>query len=96
MIIIELFDLNSGDSQGYLQKFDVEAHDSRLRPYPTGCVTFTKAPEMAMKFISVPAALEYYRQTSKLKPTRPDGKPNRPLTAYTALFLEMLKAPTLQ
>ena len=95
-IIIKLYNMQSGETEGYLQKYDPEKHESRLRPYPTGYVEFTPIPEMAMEFVNMGAAMDFYRQVSKKQPIRPDGKPNRPLTAYTAEFLEMTVAVPLQ
>jgi hypothetical protein len=37
----------------------------------------------AKRFADHTAALEYWRQRSTVEPHRLDGKPNRPLTAYT-------------
>ena len=36
-----------------------------------------------MRFVSIAEAMEYWRTVSTTVPFRPDGKPNRPLTAYT-------------
>lgn len=44
--------------------------------------TSTK-PSEAKKFNSQIEALEYWKTPSSVLPTRPDGKPNRPLSAYT-------------
>jgi hypothetical protein len=41
-----------------------------------------------MTFPSKAAALDYYFTTSKTVPRRPDGRPNRPLTAYTIEITE--------
>lgn len=38
----------------------------------------------AKKFANPAEAIEYWRRQSSNPPLRPDGKPNRPLTAYTA------------
>lgn len=46
--------------------------------------------EEAKTFPSVAEALEYWQQISPTVPVRPDGKPNRPLTAYT---METVHAP---
>lgn len=37
----------------------------------------------ALAFTSMDAAVEFYQRTSRVRPTRPDGKPNRPLTAFS-------------
>ena len=86
-IVIRMYNLRSGTPMGFLKTFDPEAH-AKKNPYPTGSVTFTADVNEAMHFLNMQTAMEFYRQKSKLHPTRPDGKPNRPLTAYTAEFLE--------
>lgn len=48
-----------------------------------GRVWTTLDPARAMRFESLAKALEYWKQQSRVRPTRPDGKPNRPLTALT-------------
>jgi hypothetical protein len=39
--------------------------------------------EDAMAFDDVKTALEYWQRQSTVVPRRTDGRPNRPLTAYT-------------
>jgi hypothetical protein len=41
----------------------------------------------AKQFESGEAAIQFWLQPSKLRPVRPDGKPNRPLTAYSVEIL---------
>lgn len=48
-----------------------------------GRVTFTPNAKHAMEFGSFREAFAFWQQRSKTVPTRTDGKPNRPLTAYT-------------
>lgn len=52
-------------------------------PSGRGTVVLTTDESEAMQFKSMSDAMEFWRQQSKSKPTRPDGKPNRPLTAYS-------------
>lgn len=48
----------------------------------------------ALHFPDAAAATEFYRQVDTREPERPwDGRPNRPLTAYTVLIVP-LKAET--
>ena len=47
---------------------------------------FTDSPRKAMRFDHVKGALDFYRTESIRCPLRDDGKPNRPLTAYTMFF----------
>lgn len=40
-------------------------------------------PGDARRFKTMADAVDYYRRTSDVRPIRPDGRPNRPLTALT-------------
>lgn len=64
-------------SDTFMQAFDHEAHDGR------GSITLTKQRDHAMTFETTVEAWEFWRKVSAIKPTRPDGKPNRPFTAYS-------------
>jgi hypothetical protein len=55
----------------------------RDTPCGRGEITFTPNPKFARSFDNAGEAFEYWRQQSKTVPARPDGKPNRPITAYT-------------
>lgn len=67
-----------GDPSGlYVRGFDPEAHSGRGEP------DLTSDPAEALGFPDAGAAAEFWRQPSRTRPFRPDGKPNRPLTAYT-------------
>lgn len=61
----------------YLESFDFEAHGGQ------GFALFTNDKAKAKRFADTESAFEFWRTTSKTVPTRPDGKPNRPLTAAT-------------
>lgn len=50
---------------------------------PDGETVLTTLIEKARRFDTAGEALVYWRQQSVACPLRPDGKPNRPLTAYT-------------
>jgi len=52
-------------------------------PLPAGEVTFTPAPARAKRFSTSREAALFWQQTNKAMPVRPDGKPNRPLTAFS-------------
>jgi hypothetical protein len=65
----------------YLLRFDVDAHDGR------GEIETTPDIALAMRFPSPRAALEAWKTVSHVRPTRPDGKTNRPLTAFTVEVL---------
>jgi len=61
----------------YLQSYDVEAHDGR------GTAEWTAELSKAMKWDTVTEAVEAWRTQSRRRPLREDGKPNRPLTAFS-------------
>lgn len=61
----------------YLRGYDPDAFDGR------GLADWTPDRADAMEFPDVLAAITLYRTVSKVRPTRHDGKPNRPLTAFT-------------
>jgi hypothetical protein len=61
----------------YLQSFDPNAYEGR------GYFKATADIKQAMKFQSHKEAFEFYQTQSTVMPIRPDGKPNRPLTAFT-------------
>jgi hypothetical protein len=62
----------------YLKSFDVDANGGR------GQIALTARTRDAMKFSGPGEAMATWRTQSKVLPLRPDGKPNRPLTAYHA------------
>jgi hypothetical protein len=61
----------------YVSRYDVNAHDGR------GQVWTTDDPSKAVRFTTQLHATRFYQRISVVKPTRPDGMPNRPLTAFT-------------
>lgn len=65
----------------YVMECDFEANNG------IGTVIFTHNREHAKHFDSPIEALSYWRTQSKTVPLRPDGKPNRPLTAYNICIL---------
>jgi hypothetical protein len=71
----------------YVMECDFEAHNG------VGEVIFTQKREEAKHFVDGSAALDFYRTQSKTVPLRPDGKPNRPLTAYHMILLKDGSAP---
>lgn len=48
-----------------------------------GHLVTTREREIAMQFDDPHSAFQFWNQTSKAKPTRADGEPNKPLTAWT-------------
>lgn len=65
----------------------VEAYDIEL-PWPEG-ITFTTDIRRAVSWPDPPAAIQAWRAQSRTTPLRDDGKPNRPLTAFTVTIEEM-------
>ena len=72
-------------SLGYLRSFGPEAAVV-AGAYPTGEATFTAEVADALRFASRSEAFDFWRQLSKTCPRRPDGQPNRPLTAFSINF----------
>lgn len=62
----------------YVVSYDPDAYDGR------GYATWTDDLAEALRFPTPAEALVFYQRTSTVLPIRPwDGKPNRPLTAYS-------------
>lgn len=61
----------------YVQSFDFDAHDGQ------GFGRFTTDIEKAHHFKDAAEALTFWRTVSTVRPRRPDGRPNRPLTALS-------------
>jgi hypothetical protein len=64
-------------TNAYVQDCDVDAFGGQ------GHVTFTRVPSLAKQFMNAAEAMTYWQRQSTVLPLRPDGMPNRPLTAYT-------------
>lgn len=65
----------------YVKRYDPNARGGR------GAVEGTHDPRKAMQFEDGGKAFAFWRQTSTVLPKRPDGRPNRPLTAFTVEFM---------
>lgn len=62
----------------YVVSFDPDAYDGR------GYLVTTKDKRKALRFDSPSAAMTFYQRQSTVHPLRKsDGRPNRPLTAFT-------------
>jgi len=68
----------------YVASYDPDGNDGM------GTITFTENPDEALKYDNMVVAMDAYRAVSNTHPTRLDGLPNRPLTAYT---VELLYVP---
>jgi hypothetical protein len=80
MVVIKAFGPVSGPDMikgEYLKSYDPEAYDGR------GDALFTGDIGEAMKFTSHGEALTFAMTVPKSRPLRADGKPNKPLTAFT-------------
>jgi hypothetical protein len=64
----------------YVKTYDPDAFNGQ------GDMTATHDSKEAKRFPDAKAAMEFYRQVSTVRPVRGDGKPNRPLTAFTVSF----------
>ena len=73
----------------WVTSFDPDGGDQTL-PYPTGHVESHEDPKRAMRFASYADAMECWKQRSARTPWRPDGKPNRPMAAFT---VEIVRLP---
>ena len=69
----------------YVSRYDVNAHDGR------GQVWSHADPAKAVQFTSPANAMRFYQRTSTVRPKRPDGLPNRPLTAFSVSIVEWVK-----
>jgi len=65
----------------YVKDCDFDADDGR------GRIIMTQNRSDAKRFALASEALEYWRTQSKVQPLRDDGRPNRPLTAYSVSIL---------
>lgn len=61
----------------YLATFNIEAHDGR------GDAVYTLDIAHAYKWDSMEDLMAAWKAQPKARPMRPDGKPNRPLTALS-------------
>jgi hypothetical protein len=87
MIVMKIVGLASGGTTPidglYLMEYD-PGRDGNIGGRPTGAhILCTPHRESAIKFKSLHELTETWRMTDPRNPTRPDGRPNRPLTAFT-------------
>jgi len=67
----------------YVKSFDPNAIDGQ------GHVVLCKNPVEAVAFADKESAVHYWEQPSTAKPTRADGKPNRPMTVFTVEIIPL-------
>jgi len=65
------------DRPRYIENYDVDAYGGQ------GAADLTLDINKARKFNSFIDVMEAWKTQSTLRPFRPDGKPNRPLTAFS-------------
>ncbi len=64
----------------FLYDFDPDFFDG------FGKATWIKDAKQALRFETIAEALNCWKTVSTVRPTRCDGKPNRPMTAYHITF----------
>ena len=72
--------LGEGPYEGFVERYDPERHGGR------GFLKTTNDIAKAIKFADKGDAFAFWHQTSKTRPHRPDGKPNRPMTAFHVMI----------
>lgn len=79
--VLRVLGLADGRSTRYAGMY---LRDWRVDPRRPGIamLTVTDDPATARVFPDVMSAIDYWRAVSPIYPVRPDGQPNRPLTAY--------------
>jgi hypothetical protein len=74
-----------------LQYYDPEIKDPR-DPRRTGYTKWTHDPLMAIVYRTGQDAMAEWMRVSVAVPLRPDGRPNRPLSAFTITIMPLEKA----
>lgn len=87
--IMRLYGIADGEAAfdgpaAYLAAYDADQNGF------AGLIAITSDPSKAMRFVDAGEALACWKRQSATMPIRPDGKPNRPLTAFHA---EIMDAP---
>ena len=75
-------DFEAGPPPGGFAFVEVYGDITRIN-CSNGMVTMSSDRAKAKRFESAKAALEFWKRQSVTRPTRPDGRPNRPMTAYS-------------
>lgn len=88
-VVLKLVGLSCGPATEfdgeYLVEYDPDARGVDKRGWPmTAHIVTTRDVRRARRFKDAVAAMECWRQRSARWPYRDDGKPNRPLTAFSA------------
>ena len=72
--------VNDGSVGLYLAEYDANGRSGH------GRIRWTANRADALKFEDLSQAIACWKQQSTTRPIRPDGEPNRPLTAYSISF----------
>lgn len=83
-VLVNAHDQPDPDSEGcYLAAYDVDHRPDGRAVYPCGRAEWTHDLNEALTFDRPGDAFAVWQEQSRLVPYRPDGEPNRPLTAFT-------------
>jgi hypothetical protein len=97
MVVLCIDGLNTGESTPfdgqYVQEYDPskQGFDPTGRPMLCHLAT-TSDPNKALQFKDCVEALEAWKLVDSRNPVRADGQPNRPLTAFSVLVIDLEKA----
>jgi len=80
-------DENTPKAGDWLAQFDPDAMDGY------GFARWSDQVGDALSFATPPEAFALYRSQSTVRPLRDDGRPNRPLTAYTITVEKLIDDP---
>ena len=86
-LVIMLDGSKSRPEGKFLAEFDPEFAEGR------GLAKWTADWRKAMAFDSMGPAFELWRAIPASRPVRDDGKPNRPLTAFSVTFVDAPEVP---
>jgi len=89
-VIYAVCRVDGKDVNAFVKSYDPTIHEPN-GSYNGGRLEFTKDPREAFVYADFVAASEAWRQTSgcRCHGIRKDGKPNRPLTAYTITIMSV-------
>lgn len=80
-IICDAAGLPCSEEGAFVMEMDFEAMEGY------GHLVATRHPSKAKQFATPEEAMRFYQTAPACHPLRSDGKPNRPMTAYTVEFL---------
>jgi hypothetical protein len=84
--LIQIVGVASGEPSdadgGYVKHYDPSGNEGR------GDLVLTRHRGQAKRYPSKAAAMDEWKRVSATHPTRPDGKPNRPLSAFSVAIVD--------